>query len=183
MKTNKIIKLISLFSILLVAGLSLSCEKSTNIAVFEWSAAFNGVNYNFSTTTASGTSSNGGSAVFITSPISGTQNSTLVLSDDGGWPQFNFGSGSTPFTVGTYILDSQSSGLPITDIKALTITLSPSNLNSRYSTLVPNARLTLNITSIGNAGGIVEGNFSGTVGSLFDGSLVNISGTFKAYRS
>lgn len=182
MKTNRIIKLTSLFSVLFAAFLSSGCEKSANTTVYEWSATIDGVNYSYSTISTTGGTSNGGAAIFNTSPINGTSKSNFVLLDDGGWPQFNFVSGATQFTVGTYILDSQSSGLPVTDVQALNILISSSNMNSQYSSLMPNARVTLNITSVGNVGGTVEGNFSGTVGLLSNGNLVNISGTFKTYR-
>jgi hypothetical protein len=161
-------------------AINLGCGKEKSAAtVYEWSATINGVNYSYST--PSYPSSDGGAVLFQTTNTGqGTSTSAVTLLDEGGFPQITVSSGSMPLSVGTFVFDASSSST----LSGFTIALSanPSNPQT-YSSLVGNSQVTLNITSLGNVGGIVEGTFSGTVGKLSTTIIyINVSGSFKAYR-
>ncbi len=165
-------------------AINLGCEKEKSAAtVYEWSATINGINYSYST--PSYPSSDGGAVLFQTANTGqGTSMSQMVLLDEGGFPQITVLSGSIPLGVGTFVFDSSNSST----LSGFSIGLSSNPSNPQvYSSLLGNSQVTLNITSLGNVGGIVEGTFSGTVGKQsttapFSITYINVSGSFKAYR-
>lgn len=185
MTLNRLFKLTSFLTVLFAAFLSSGCEKSANTTVYEWSATIDGVNYSYSM--PSYPSSDGGNVLFQLAASS--SGSTILLNDEGtsgntaGYPQIAISSTNSQLNVGTYTFNSQSNSTTAFGI-SMSSSLSNPNL---YSTITPNAQVTLNITSVGSVGGLVEGNFSGTVGKVsttppYTISYINVSGNFKAYR-
>jgi hypothetical protein len=179
---NKITFLFFACSMLMI---NMGCEKEKNApsSAYTWSATIDGVNYNYSMPSFPAT--DGGTVLFQTQNTGqGTSTSAVVLGDEGGFPQITIGSGSFPLSVGTFVLNAASASTN----SAFNISLSANPSNPLYySSLFGNSQITLNITTLGNVGGFVEGTFSGTVGKQlssppFTISYINVSGNFKAYR-
>ncbi len=163
----------------------MGCDKEKNApgGNYEWSATINGVSYNYSM--PSYPSNDGGNVMYqIANTGQGTSTSTLQLLDEGSYPAIQ--AGYFPTVPGTYVFNSQN--VNPQNLTGFSVLLSSNISNPQsYSTIVPNAQVTLNITSVGNVGGLVEGNFSGTVGKQsttppYSISYINVSGNFKAYR-
>ncbi len=172
MKPKKIFTSTSFFAILFFAFLSSGCEKSANTTVYEWSATIDGVNYDYSMSSTSPTDQ--GNCQMINA-IS----SSILLRDESGYPALTFSS-TTPFVVGTYTFNAQS----ISPNTVVMVRSFSQPVPESFSNIFPNSQITLNITSVGAVGGVVEGNFSGSIGKAVPPSsitYVNMSGTFKAY--
>ena len=180
---NKITVFFFACSILMI---NMGCEKEKNApSAYTWSASIDGVNYNYSM--PSFPSSDGGTVIFQTQNTGqGTSTSAISLLDEGGYPQIAITGGSIPLSLGTFVFNSQTTNQ--TNLRGFIVSLSSNLANPQtYSSLVGTSQVTLNITSLGNVGGIVEGTFSGTVGKQmssppFTISYINVSGNFKAYR-
>ena len=165
-----------IFGLMLLTFFTMGCEKNANPTTYEWSATIDGVNYDYSMPSSTPTDQG---KCHMANPTTSTISSSIVLCDESGYPAITFSS-TTPLVVGTYTFNAQSNPQNNVGIARS----SPQSFPDVFSTMYPNAQITLNITSVGAVGGVVEGNFSGSIGKAVPPSsitYVNMSGTFKAY--
>jgi hypothetical protein len=158
--------------------INMGCEKEKNApsSAYTWSATIDGVNYDYSTTVTPNSGASPDQGTCYKTTVQGSN--LLALTDTGGYPGISFTS-TVPLTVGTYTFNSNSGAQNAVSLVRSFNTTFP----DAFSTAVPNTQVILNITSVGNAGGIIEGNFSGNIGKFSSStvSIINISGNFKAY--
>jgi hypothetical protein len=153
---------------------NLSCKKEKcEVGNFYWSATIKDDDYCYATPTSPSTDA-GKALLTNTSP--GISTSTLILTDNEGYPSLRFFGNGITLKNGTFEIDSKNSAF-------FTVLLSPKKY---YTTLnIPDAHFTMKITSFGEVGGYVEGSFTGKAGFQSSKGKINyvdLSGHFKAFR-
>jgi hypothetical protein len=167
--------------VVLFLVVNISCKKDNckyDKDNFYWLASIDGENYCYNMPSFPSTDSGNVYSANISQSL-GFSSSSIVLSDNGGYPSFRFFGSGFSFNEGSLVINSQSD-------EYFTVVLSSS---SYYTTLdMPNTEIRLIINKLGNIGEYIEGSFSGRVGiqstvnpNTYD--YINVSGNFKSYRA